>query len=124
MADKKFAGINGSVNDAQVTQDYKSARCFDKLRVGNLGVYFRSGFKIRFIPYGEIERAFIRIHEVNGKLCCGSSVFQYFRMVFVRDGKEYADVISENEEEMDKALALIHERAPEISIGFEPKSEK
>lgn len=122
MADKKFAGIDGVVNDAQVAQDYESAQSFDKLRVGKLGVYFRSGFKIRFIPYGEIERAFIRIHEVNGKLCCGSSVFQYFRMVFVHGGREYADIISEDEAAMDSALALIHERAPEITIGFEPES--
>lgn len=120
MAMRKFAGT-GSISVEQAAQDYESAVGFDKLRVGGLGVYFPSGFKTRMVPYGEMDRAFIRIHEVNGKLCCGSSVFQYFRMVFVRGGKEFADYLSEDEAAMDAALALIHERAPQVAIGVAPR---
>jgi len=38
--------------------------------------------------------------------------------VFVAGGSEICDVISENEKAMDDALALIHENAPHIAIGF------
>lgn len=119
MAEKKFHGIDGSLESAALSADYEGAQRFDKLRVGKLGVYFKEGLKNRFIPYEYIHRAFIRIHEVNGKLCCGTSVFQYFRLVFVHDGKEFADLISEQESTMDKALELIHQLAPDIAIGFE-----
>ena len=123
MADKKFWGVSGPVVSDIVSEDYETAERFDKLKVGKRGVYFRDGFRTRFLAYGDFERAFIRIHEVNGKLCCGKAVFQYFRMVFVRDGKEYADLMSEDEKAMDRALALIAERSPSTLIGFPAADE-
>ena len=122
MAEKKFSGVNGPVSSPELNADYESAKVFDKLRVGRLGVYFRDGFKIRFIDYGAMERAFIRIQEVNGRMCCGNTIFQYFRIVFVRNGKEYADLISEKEQVWDEALALIHELAPSVAIGVPAKT--
>lgn len=119
MSEKKFSGIQGLVEDPNVTSDFDSAAVFDNLRVGKLGVYFRSGLRMRYIPYTYMDRAFIRIHEVNGKLCCGSTVFQYFRLVFVHEGKEFADCISENETAMNEALKEIAKNASEIAIGFE-----
>lgn len=121
MAEKKFAGINGAVIDPKVEADYEQAPQFDKVRVGKLGVYYRDGFKTRYLDYGFIERVFIRVQEVNGKLCCGNTILQYFRLVFVKDGKEFADVISENEKAMDEALALIAVNAPYVKIGVERK---
>lgn len=121
MAEKKFAGINGTVIDNAVSADYEGAVQFDKVRVGKLGVYFRDGLKLRYLAYELLERVFIRVQEVNGKLCCGNTILQYFRLVFVRDGKEFADVIGENEKAMDDALALIAQNAPNLKIGFEKK---
>lgn len=119
MANKKFAGLSGTVDSAEVATDFETSERFDKLYVGKLGVYFRDGFRTRFLAYGDFDRVFIRIHEVNGKMCCGSTVFQYFRVVFVREGKEFIDIISEKETEMDHALALIHELSPATAIGLE-----
>lgn len=123
MGGKKFSGVNGSVESPALSADYEEARRFDKLRVGKLGVYFRDGLRLRFIHYDFIDRAFIRIHEVSGKMCCGSTVFQYFRLVLIHGGREYADVISEDESAMDEALALIHENAPSVAIGFENREK-
>ncbi len=104
--------------NAEYNRDFSEAKSFEKLKVGTLGVYFRDGLKMRCIPYSDMDKVFIRIHEVNGKLCCGSTVFQYFRMVFVRDGKEFADYICENEQAMDAALEEIGIRAPALQVGF------
>ena len=123
MAEIKFIGVDGAVTSPEVCADFDAAEKYDKLKVGRLGVYFREGLRTRFLAYGDFERVFIRIHEVNGKLCCGKAVFQYFRMVFVRGGKEYADVISENEKLMDQALARIAELSPATQIGFVPNQE-
>ena len=49
MAEKKFAGINGAVASPEVSADYEAAAVFDKVKVGKLGVYFRDGFKVRFM---------------------------------------------------------------------------
>lgn len=118
MADKKFAGVNGTVNSAEVAEDFAAAQQFDKVRVGKLGVYFKEGFRTRYLSYQDFDRAFIRVNEVDGKLCCGKSTFQYFRLVFVRNGKEFTDVISEDEKAMDDALAQIKAACPEMAIGF------
>ena len=121
MADKIFSTVKGCQVPPEAAADYEAAKTFDKLTVGKLGVYYKEGFKTKFIPYDYIHRAFIRIQEVNGRMCCGNTVFAYFRMVFVHDGKEFADLISEKEQEMDAALACIHEMAPHVAIGFPGK---
>lgn len=121
MAEKKFAGLTGTVDSPEVAADYEAAQKFERVKIGALGVYYRDGLKTRFIPYDIMERAFLRIQEVNGKLCCGNTILQYFRLVFVREGKEFADVISENEKAMDEALALIAANAPGVKIGVEKK---
>lgn len=121
MAERKFAGISGAVSCPEVTADYEAAQEFDKVKVGRLGVYFRDGFKLRFMDYSLLERVFIRIQEVNGRMCCGSTVFAYYRLVFVAGGKEIGDAISENEKAMDDALALIRENAPGLAIGVAGK---
>lgn len=118
MAEKKLTGIKGLAVPPEAGADFEAAQVFDKVRVGKLGVYYRDGFRTRFIPYDYMDRVFIRIQEVNGRMCCGSTTFAYFRLVFVHDGKEFADVISEKEESMDAALACIHEQAPQVPTGF------
>ena len=94
------------------------------MRVGKLGVYYRSGLKTVFLAYPTLERAFIRIQEVNGRMCCGSTTFAYYRLVLIRGGKEYAEVMSESESAMDAALAAIHENAPELPIGVADQDGK
>lgn len=121
MAERKFAGINGAVEGAEFSADYESAAVFDKVRVGTLGVYYRDMLKIKFMAYDKLERVFIRVQEVNGRMCCGTATFAYYRLVFVVNGKEIGDVISENEKAMDDALASIAKKAPNVKIGFEKK---
>ena len=114
----KFSAPEGKIESSELSADFESAPRFEKVRVGKSGVFYPSGFGVKFIPYSWIDQAFIRIHEVNGKLCCGKATFYYFRLVFVHNGKEIADVISEKESVMDDALAAIASAAPEVRIGI------
>lgn len=123
MADKKFKGPDGAISGAQYEADYQSAEKFDTVKVGALGVYYKEGLKVRLMPYDALERVFIRIQEVNGRMCCGNTIFAYYRLVFVRGGKEIGDTISENEKAMDDALALIHVKAPGLAIGVAQREE-
>ena len=117
MAERKFISPTGIVSSEAVKLDFEGAQRFDKVLVGKLGVFFRDGFRTKYVPYGELEHAFIRVQEVNGKLCCGTAVFTYFRLILVCGGKEWGDIISEKEKEMDDALALIAKRSPGTKIG-------
>lgn len=122
MANRKFHTPEGKNDSAELNTDYESAKCFDKsgkLRVGKLGVYYPDMLSIKFVPFSGLERAFIRVHEVEGKLCCGSTFFQYFRLVLVYNGKEIADYMSEDKTALDGALNEIAVNAPSVVIGFE-----
>jgi len=116
MADKKFSTTGGTVDTPEVNTDYDNAKVFDKLRIGSLGVYFRDGLRVKYIPYSEMDRAFIRVQQTQARMCCGQANFDYFRMVFVHDGKEFADILSENESIMDAALAEIASHG--VTTGF------
>lgn len=118
MAEKKFSSPSGAIIDPAVAADFENARVFDKALVGALGVYYRDGFRIKYVPYSALERAFIRIQEVNGRMCCGRAVFAYYRLVLVVGGKEWGDIMSEDEKAMDEALAEIAQRSPATAIGF------
>ena len=118
VSEKKFHSPAGVVTGTAVAADFESAQPFDHAFVGARGVYYRDGFKTKFVPYTSLERAFIRIQEVNGRMCCGRAVFAYFRLILVVDGKEWGDIMSEDEKAMDDALAAIAQRSPDTAIGF------
>ena len=122
MAAKVFTGISGQTDSPEISRDYENSTKLDKVYVGKLGVFFRDGFKIRFMDYSLLERVFIRVQEVNLRTCCGGSTSAYYRLVFVSGGRETANVMSENEKAMEEALALIHENASQIAIGYTGKS--
>lgn len=117
MSAKKFHTPDGVIQGAEYDADYAAAEKFDGARVGRLGVYCRDGLRTKFMAFDTLERAFIRVQEVTGRMCCGSVNFAYYRLVLVRSGVEYADIMSESEKAMDAALAKIRENAPELAIG-------
>lgn len=117
MAEKKFYTHDGVVQSAELSADYAAAEKYDSARVGKLGVYYRDGLRTKYIAFDTVERAFIRVQEVTGRMCCGSVNFAYYRLVLVCGGVECADIMSESEKAMDSALAKVHENAPTIEIG-------
>ena len=116
MAEKRFTAVNGVTDSPELNADYEKAQRFEKLLVGALGVYFRDGLRTEFIPYDYMDRVFIRVQETRSRMCCGQANFNYFRIVFVHDGKEFADYMSEKEKLMDEALAAI--AAHGVTTGF------
>lgn len=118
MSNRKFAGIDGAVISPEVEADFEAAKKFDKIKVGSLGVYFREGLRTHFAAFDRLERAFLRVTEFNGKLCCGTNTYSYFRLVLVADGKEYTEILSENEQSMRDALEAIRAAAPNVAIGY------
>ena len=113
----KFSTTKGILESAELTADYGKAETFEKTRIGNCGIFYPSGFRVKFISYNELEQAFIRIHEVDGKLCCGKATFYYYRLILVVNGKEITDIMSENETLMDQALAAVARKSPNTKIG-------
>ena len=87
-----------------------------KLRLDGAAVYFRSGLKNVTLPYGELERAFLRVREATGKMCCGTACFADCYLVLVSAGKELAEIRMEKED-VEAVLSLLAERSPATAIG-------
>ena len=116
MTDRRCAGINGTLESHEISRDYEKARQFDRLRVGEMGVFFRDGLRTRFIPFDYMDRVFIRVQETRSRMCCGQTNWYYYRIVFVHDGKEFVNYMSEKEKDMEEALAEI--AAKGVATGY------
>lgn len=117
MAKTKFYINNEPVTDEALAADYAAAQGFDKVRVGEKGVYICSLLKTAFYSYDGIERAFVRIYEGTARLCCGSPGSNYTSLVLALSDGSSAEAYTESEAAMHAALRAIRERAPRIVIG-------
>ena len=112
--DKKY------ISDDSHVEDYKNAPAIGRVRFGELCFYYRDLGVKYYVPYESIERAFIRISETQPD---DSPPIYYYRLILVREGKEFANLIFNKEEEADEALAKLSERAPDMAVGFVPPPE-
>ena len=114
----KFRGVDKSViSDEDHRQDYETAEAIGRVRLGKLCLYYRDLGKKYFVPYEYIDRSFTRISECQPD---DSPAYYYYRLILVHGEKEFANLIFNKEEEVDKIHARLKEIRPEIQYGYVP----
>ena len=112
------------VEDPTYLADYTAADVVGKVRVGKKAIYYKDGLKKYCAPFVYIDRAFTRINECSARTCCSANSYDYYRLILVHDGREFANIIFDQDESpVTEAERLLKERRPEIKIGYE-KPEK
>ena len=116
----KLTGIDKKeITEEDFLTDYKEADIVGKVKVGEIGLYYKDFPRTFCIPLKDIDRIFTRINGCNSRMCCGQASFEYYRLIVVKAGKEIANIIfGEDESVLERAEALIQERRPEIKIGY------
>ena len=117
-----------TVTDGPMIQDHAEAeqhghqglRKLPRLRLGKHALYYRDLGKDYYVPYDYIDRAFIRISECQPD---DSPAYYYYRVILVHDGKEFANLIINEEEAADRVLERLKEIRPEIQIGVDPNMD-
>ena len=117
-----------TVTDGPMIQDHAEAeqhghqglRKLPRLRLGKHALYYRDLGKDYYVPYDYIDRAFIRISECQPD---DSPAYYYYRVILVHDGKEFANLIINEEEAADRVLERLKEIRPEIQIGVDPNAD-
>ena len=103
------------IDDDAHLEDYKSSATIGRVTLGKLCLYYRDLGKKYYVPYNYIDRAFCRISECQPD---DSPAYYYYRLILVHGEKEFANLIFNKEEEVDKILALLPEINSAIQIGY------
>ena len=115
---RRLKGVDKTfIYDEEHLNDYDTAEAIGRVRFGKLCFYYKDLGVKYFVDYSYIERAFIRISEVQPD---DSPAYYYYRLILVHGDKEFANLIINEEEQADEALKKLSEINPEIKIGFTP----
>ncbi len=117
----KFKGVDKKkISDAEHVDDFNSAEKIGRVSLGKLAFYYRDLGVKYYVPYEYIDRAFTRISECQPD---DSPAYYYYRLILVHDGKEFANLIFNKEEDVDKIHARLKEIRPEIQFGYVPPED-
>ena len=103
------------IDDEAHVADYQAAEAIGRAKLGKLAFYYRDLGKKYYVPYDYIERAFCRISECQPD---DSPAYYYYRLILVHDGREFANLIFNKEEEVDSILEKLKTLSPAIQIGY------
>lgn len=66
--------------------EYKAAREIGRVRLGELHLFLRSGWKTYYIPYRDVRRCFRRVQLIPAKMCCGKGDLAIENLVICGEG--------------------------------------
>ena len=112
--DKKY------VKDAEHIADYESAEKIGRVSIGKLCLYYRDLGVKYYAPYEYIDRAFTRISECAPD---DSPAYYYYRLILVHGEKEFANLIFNEESDVDRIQAILKERNPNMELGYVPPKD-
>ena len=122
----RLRGVDGtSVTEGPMIEDHAQAEQYGhqglrkspRVRLGKLALYYRDLGKDYYVPYEYIDRSFTRISECQPD---DSPAYYYYRLILVHGEKEFANLIFNKEDEVDRVNARLQEIRPEIQYGFVP----
>ena len=119
----KFKGVDKRrISDQEHIDDYNVAEPIGRVRLGKLCLYYRDlGVKYH-VPYDYIERCFCRISECQPD---DSPAYYYYRLILVHGEQEFANLIFNEKEDVEKIMELLKESCPHILFGYvEPEKKK
>ena len=114
----RFKGVDRKTIDDQAhIDDYNGAEAIGRVRLGKLCLYYRDLGRKYYVPYDYIDRRFTRVSVVEPD---DSSAYFYYRLILVHGEKEFANLIFEKEEDVERIHARLAEIRPEIQYGYVP----
>ncbi len=114
----KFYPFTSSAEDeAALASEYKAAREIGKVRMGELRLFVRVGFKTYYIPYKDVRRCFRRVQLIPAKMCCGRGDFEVENLVVCGETGELCQVQLPGTKAAKILMAELEERIPEAEFG-------
>lgn len=89
-----------------------------KIRLDDHNIEYKKGFKWHTLPYTDIKQAYLRVEEVNGRLCCGVASFDMFFLMLKTSDDELLKIEAVSKEIVKQMLDVIKEKNDKVEIGY------
>lgn len=87
-----------------------------KVNITENGIEAKGLFSQKLIPFDGISNAFLRVEEIEAKVCCGRANFDRIYLVLINHGKE--EILEmETKAQVKHILEILEEKVPNIIIG-------
>lgn len=93
-----------------------------KIRFTDTGISYRKGFKWVSLPYEQIGQAYMRVEEVNSRMCCGRANFDMHFLMLKTQAGELIKIGVLPCDQVKKMLEKLREANPQIEIGYKKES--
>lgn len=94
-----------------------------RIRFTDQSIEYKKGFKWLSLPYDEISQAYMRIEEVNSKMCCGTANFDmHFLMLKTLSG-ELLKIPVTSRALTEQMLENLRTTNAEIEIGYKKNED-
>lgn len=89
-----------------------------RIRLRENDIEYKKGFKWHTLSYEDIRQAYLRIEEVNGRLCCGVASFDMFFLMLKTAGDELIKIEATSKEIVKQMLEEIKKKNVTTEIGY------
>jgi len=108
--DKKF------VKNSEYIEDYNSSDAIGRVRLGKLFFYYKDLGTKYYVPYDYIDRVYTKEEMVQPD---DSPAYFYYRIMLRHGDKDFANLIFEKKELVEKVYEQLKNIAPDIKFGLE-----
>ncbi|MCM1040059.1 MAG: hypothetical protein NC434_12120 [Ruminococcus sp.] len=95
-----------------------------KIHLRDQDIEYKKGFKWYTIPYESIKQAYLRIEEVNGRLCCGVASFDMFFLMIKTADDELLKIEATSKDIVKEMLEEIRKKNDRVEIGYYKDKER
>lgn len=89
-----------------------------KIHLRDNDIEYKKGFKWYTIPYEAVKQAYLRVEEVNGRLCCGVASFDMFFLMLKTTADELIKVEATSKDIVKQMLEEIRKKNENVEIGY------
>lgn len=89
-----------------------------RIRLRENDMEYKKGFKWHVLPYDAIKQAYLRIEEVNGRLCCGVANFDMFFLMLKTTDEKLVKIEANSRDIVKQILEELKIKNDKIEIGY------
>ena len=89
-----------------------------RIRLRENDIEYKKGFKWHVLSYDAIKQAYLRIEEVNGRLCCGVANFDMFFLMLKTMDEQLIKIEANSKDIVKQMLEELKMKNDKIEIGY------